>query len=522
MSSIYLPGVAGTACRERKGSNLGDLSVPDTWCGRGDTTYKGTPRKGCEHREKSEELIVPMIQKTTKLLRREGALPEHKMPKQRGRGDCPKGLATPNKLQELQRQLYSKSKSEKKYRFYTLYDKVYRGDVLEEAWKRVRANKGSPGVDGEAIEAIEERGVAIFLRELQEELQGKRYRPEVIRRTYIPKRDGGKRPLGIPIVKDRIVQAAVKLIVEPIFEADFQGVSYGFRPKRSPQKAVGQVRRYLAWQLNGVVDADITACFENIPHKRLMVLVAKRIGDGNILRLIKGWLKAGVMEDGQIRRSKVSGTPQGGVISPLLANIYLNEVDKYWVENKVNTFYGLNAQYVRYADDLVILSPMLNARKVKELLKGKLDEMGLELNPKKTQIVDADKDSFDFLGFNFRRVWDAKKQKYVPLVLPSQKATQAIRAKIKEIARINRPHVTVEGLIKEVNPIVRGWVNYFRTGNSSKAFTKLRSYTAMRIRKFMRRRRNQMGFGWKIYSGSLLFHKMGLYNDYRVVWTKGW
>lgn len=463
-----------------------------------------------------------MTQKTTQLLRREGALPEQKTTKERRRGDYPKGLGTPNRLQELQRRLYRKAKSEKGYRFYTLYDKVYRWDNLVAAWKQVRANKGAPGVDEEAIEDIEGRGVVQFLKDLQENLRLKCYHPEVIRRVYIPKRDGRKRPLGIPTIRDRVVQAAAKTVIEPIFEADFQEVSYGFRPKRSAQQAVGQVRRYLAWRLNGVVDVDIAAYFETIPHDRLMKLIAQRIGDGGILKLIKQWLEAGVMEDGVKQRSRVAGTPQGGVISPLLANIYLNELDRYWVENRVNTFSGLNAQYVRYADDVAILSPMENIRKVKELLERKLAELGLKLNQEKTRIVDADRGSFDFLGFNFRRVWHAEKQKYVPLMIPSQRATQAIRSKVKEITRINRPHVTVEGLIKEVNPVVRGWVNYFRTGNSSKMFTKLRCYTALRIRKFLRRRRNQMGFGWKIYPNSLLFHMMGLYNDYRVVWTNAW
>lgn len=390
------------------------------------------------------------------------------------------------------------------------------------AWVEVRCNQGSPGVDGEAIVEIERRGVERFLKELRAELQEKRYQPREIRRVYIPKRDGSRRPLGIPTVKDRVVQAAVKIVIEPVFEADFQEVSYGFRPKRSTHQAVGQVRRYLSWQLNGVVDADISRCFENISHRRLMQRIAKRIGDGNILRLIKGWLEAGVMEAGEVHRSPVAGTPQGGVISPLLANVYLNELDRYWVENRVNTFAGLNAQYVRYADDIVVLCPMRHVQEVKELLKSKLDELGLELNAVKTRIIDANQGSFDFLGFNFRRVWDTQRQKYIVLNLPSQSATQAIRSKVKEITRINRPHVTVGGLIREVNQTVRGWVNYFRVGNSSKAFTKLRSYTAMRIRKFLRRRRNRMGFGWKVYPNALLFQQMGLYNDYRVVWAKAW
>ncbi len=472
--------------------------------------------------KKSDGLIVPMRQKTTELLRREGALQEHATPKKGRRGDCPQGLVTPNSLRELQRSLYRKAKSDKGYWFYTLYDKVHREDILRMAWTEVRANRGSPGVDEEAIADIEEIGVERFLKELQDELREKRYRSKAIRRVYIPKRDGSKRPLGIPTVKDRVVQAAVKLVIEPIFEAGFQEVSYGFRPKRSAHQAVGQVRRYLAWRLHGVVDADITACFETIPHGPLMRLIAKRIADANLLRLIKGWLEAGVMARGAEERSRVTGTPQGGVISPLLANIYLNELDRYWVENRFNTLAGLNAQYVRYADDIVVLSPMGNVQKAKELLERKLDELGLELNPKKTRIVDADQGSFDFLGFNFRRICHQQKQQYVPFMLPSRQATQAIRRKVKEIVRINRPHVTVEGLIKEVNPVLRGWVNYFRIGNSSKVFTKLRSYTALRVRKFLRRRRNQMGFGWKVYPNSFLFHKMGLYNNYRVVWTRAW
>jgi RNA-directed DNA polymerase len=264
-------------------------------------------------------------------------------------------LKTPEKIRELQRKLYRKAKQEKEYRFYLLYDKVSRQDILSHAYRLVKANKGAPGIDGETFESVEERegGVEKYLEEIAVELKRKCYKPQAVRRVYIPKASGGKRPLGIPVIKDRVVQMAVKIVIEPIFEADFQDNSYGFRPKRSAHQAVDDVKKHLREGKTDVIDADISKYFDTIPHNKLMQLVAKRIVDKHILKLIKMWLRAPIVEEREDGKSEYKGndkgTPQGGVISPLLANIYLNVLDTLWAVKKVQE--KLGARLVRYADD---------------------------------------------------------------------------------------------------------------------------------------------------------------------------
>lgn len=426
-------------------------------------------------------------------------------------------LKTPGSVQCLQQALARRSKSEPEKRFYSLYDKVYREDVLREAWRRVKANGGCCGVDGETIAEVVQSGEVEFLATIRKELKSLRYSPRAVWRHYIRKSNGKKRPLGIPTLKDRVVQQAVKLVIEPIFEAHFSDVSYGFRPGRGCHGAVEEVKKLLQWGLTTVIETDIVDCFGSIPHGGLMEKVAERISDKKLLWLINSWLKCGVMENGQIR-STIAGTPQGGVVSPLLANIYLNALDQKWKEWKMDKRWGHDAHLVRYADDMVILtgkSPKEPFRRLKESLEA----AGLVMHPEKTRIVDARTGNFDFLGFNFRKVKNPKSGKLFALLIPSQKAQKALREKIKEKTG---PHMRLElgELIKAVNPIVRGWVNYFRIGNSSKAFSKARRYTTDRIRRYRRRQQNKSGYGWKELKDSALCKEMGLFNDYHTTRTR--
>jgi len=412
-----------------------------------------------------------------------------------------------DKVQELQRKLYLKAKSEANFRFYALYDKIHRMDFLKKAWQKVRANHGSSGIDGKTIKDIEEEGVDEFLRGIQEELKMREYRPSPARRVYIPKPDGKLRPLSIPTIKDRVVQMALKLVIEPIFEADFEDNSYGYRPKKSAQQAALEIRKYLNWGLTKVIDADLEDCFGSIPHQELLDMIAKRIVDGKVLHLIKLFLKAGVMEEGQIKIDE-RGTPQGGVVSPLLANIYLDQIDKDW--KPLNKF----ARLIRYADDVVILTKYATDE-VFGRFQRLTANLKLRLNQEKTRIVDTEKESFDFLGYSFKRALNRKRTKIVAYFWPSHKAERAIREKIRKITNPYRL-IKVEGIVKELNPVIRGWINYFKIANSSKKFGKIRLFTANKVRKFMRRRRGKSGYGYKRYSDDYLYKRLGLYRNYRL------
>jgi len=421
-------------------------------------------------------------------------------------------LTTTDTVQELQGKLYQKAKSQLSFRFYALYDKVYRTDVLSKAWERVKDNKGASGVDGQTFEDIEAMGIGKFLNGIQQELKAKIYRPQPARRVYIPKPDGTKRPLSIPTIKDRVVQSALKLIIEPIFEADFEDCSYGFRPKRSAWQAALEVRKLLNFGYKEVIETDIEDCFSSIPHRELLDMLAKRVVDGKILWLIKLFLEAGIM-DGLERWTDIKGTPQGGVISPLLANIYLNNIDKGW--KPLNNC----ARLIRYADDLVIMTKY-HSEETMAKLKEIVTHLKLRLKQGKTRILNAEDEPFDFLGFTFiKALKRGSKDKRITYFYPSHKAENAIRRKIRQIVDYRRP-AKVEQLVKELTPVLRGWVNYFRIANSSKKFGKVRFYVAQRIRKFMRRRRQKAGYGYKQYPDTFLYPKLGLYNDYRVCWAK--
>ena len=421
-------------------------------------------------------------------------------------------LKTTDKVQELQRKLYLKAKSNVSFRFYALYDKVYRTDVLRKAWERVKANRGAPGIDRQTFMEIESTGVDNFLTGIQQELKARTYRPQPARRVYIPKSDGGKRPLSIPTIKDRVVQSSLKIVIEPIFEADFTDSSYGFRPKRSGQQAALEVRKLLNFGFKEVIETDIEDCFGSIPHRELLDMIAKRVADGKILWLVKLFLKAGVM-DGQDRWTDNKGTPQGGVISPLLANIYLNEIDKSWKP------LNYSARLIRYADDLVIMTKY-RSKETMAKLEEIVTRLKLRLKQSKTRTLNADCETFDFLGFTFTKALkQGTKDKRTAYYFPSHKAENAIREKIRKLTGYQRP-VKVEQIVEELAPVLRGWVNYFRIANSSKKFGKINRYTAQRIRKFMRKRGTKSGYGYELYTEAYLYERLGLYNDYRVSWAK--
>ena len=368
------------------------------------------------------------------------------------------------KVRQLQNKLYLTAKKCDSRRFHALYDKVYRDDVLYEAWKRVKANKGTSGVDGITIEEIETKGVPEYLTEIQAELKSGNYRPKPVRRVMIPKPDGSQRPLGIPCVKDRIVQMAAKIAIEPVFEADFKDCSYGFRPKRGAKQALEEVRRACNNKGYYVVDADIEKFFDHVNQEKLMKLVEQRISDRRILKLIRQWLRSGVLY-GNILEISELGTSQGSVISPLLANIYLNTLDRLWEK------YGLtHGKLVRYADDTVIICKnKKSANYALTLLRYIMGKLDLKLHPNKTKIVCMwdGKEGFDFLGMHHKRMTSETRQRkryQETYQYPSRKAMKKMKAAIKET--VNRRALLVkdeEELIKNLNPKIVGWRNYYRT-----------------------------------------------------------
>jgi RNA-directed DNA polymerase len=424
-------------------------------------------------------------------------------------------LSNAKRFLVLQEKLGAKAQADPDFRFYALIDKVHRLDILQEAWRRVKANKGAAGTDGQKIEDIELQGVEEFLHQLREELRTDTYRPQAVRREYIPKPDGRMRPLGIPTVRDRVVQQAALIVLEPIFEADFKDASWGFRPGRNAQQAAGEVVKYLNWGLTQVCDVDIEAYFDSIPHGKLMDLVARRIVDRRMLRLIKSWLKCAVEEDGRRFKSQ-QGTPQGGVISPLLANIYLHYLDKTWEERGYPLRKGPNVQLVRYADDLVLLTNK-DAHWAMERLEEILGSLELKLNVDKSRVVDAEQETFDFLGFTYRRVWNRDRSKRVTLFSPSKKSQKRLRGKVKRILNPQHP-VSTREQIRRVNRQLRGWVNYFRVGNAGHVFHDIRWHVEKKLRRLLQRRAHRHGFGWKRYAPAFLYQTLGLFDDYRMRW----
>ena len=434
-------------------------------------------------------------------------------------------LETPPNIQTLQRKLYCKAKQESDFRFYALYDKVYRVDILTHAYHLVKHNRGTPGIDGVSYADIEEQGVKRYIKELSQELKSKEYKPNAIKRVYIPKSNGQKRPLGIPTLKDRIVQMATKIVIEPIFEADFEPNSYGFRPKRDAHQAMQDIEKNLAYGYTTVIDADLSQYFDTIPHKQLLLLVAKRVVDKNILRLIKQWLKAPIIEEldkGKRRYTKnhTHGTPQGGVISPLLANIYLDVLDTYWRQKEMFERYG--AKIVRYADDFVILCKNpFNQNQILSEVTSLLKSLELKRNPQKTSVVDTKQESFNFLGFTLTTKVNPKSGKRSPLIVPSDKAEANFKAKIKSLTRRDMLSKKTEDIVSRVNRVARGWRNYFYYGNCSKSMQKMDNYLQSRVRIFLRRKHRVQTIGYKRFPTEFLHHKLGLYKiPAQAPWTK--
>lgn len=419
----------------------------------------------------------------------------------------------PISLQDLRRSLYVKAKAEPAWRFWGLYVHVCKMETLQEAYRMAKENDGAPGIDGVTFEAIEEGGVAGFLRQIRDELITNMYRPMLARKKEIPK-DGGKkvRVLSIPSIRDRVVQGALKLILEPIFEADFQSGSYGYRPKRTAHQAVNRVAQAIVESKTRIIDLDLRAYFDNVQHCLLLEKVARRVGDDAIMHLLKMMLKA----------TGKKGVPQGGVISPLLSNLYLTEVDRMLEKAIDTTRYGkyTSIQYARFADDLVILIDahprhawLIKA--VNRRLREELAKLRVEINEEKSRVVDlAQGDSFGFLGFEFRRILSLNGV-WRPNYTPKLKKRTTLLGKLREVFRrfASQP---VGRVVELINPILRGWVNYFAVGHSSRCFSFVKDWVEKKVRRHLMRARKRKGFGWKRWSRQWLYGELGLFNGYRV------
>jgi RNA-directed DNA polymerase len=415
-------------------------------------------------------------------------------------------------LQDLRRSLYVKAKAEPTWRFWGLYVHVCRMETLYDAYRMAKENDGAPGTDGVTFEAIEESGVEDFLRQIRDELITSTYRPMRARKKEIPK-DGGKvRVLSIPAIRDRVVQGALKLILEPIFEADFQSGSYGYRPKRTAHQAVNRVSQAIVESKTRIIDIDLRAYFDNVQHYLLLEKVARRVQDDEVMHLLKMMLKA----------TGEKGVPQGGVISPLLSNLYLTEVDRMLERAIATTRYGkyTAVQYARFADDLVILidaHPRHDwlVKAVNQRLREELAKLRVEINEEKSRLANLAKgDSFGFLGFEFRRIL-SRKGAWRPNYTPKLKKRTALLGKLRDVFR-RYASQSVGRVIERINPILRGWVNYFAVGHSSRCFSFIKDWVEKKIRRHLMRARKRKGFGWQRWSRQWLYGELGLFNAYRV------
>ena len=409
-------------------------------------------------------------------------------------------------VRHLQRTLYRTAKQSQAVKFYSLYDKVWRTDVLWEAWRRVKANQGAPGVDRETIKGIVSRGEEEeMLSQLQEQLRASGYRFQPVRRVDIPKPKGGTRPLGIATVQDRVVQTAMKLVLEPIFEADFHPCSYGYRPQRDAKMASTAIRKDLYWGAWSVVEIDFRSYFTTIPHDKLIVLIKQRVVDGSMLRLIKQSLTAGIAHEGKVEPTAV-GVPQGSPISPLYSNIYLNLLDQVW--HKRGYPEKLGASLHRYADDAILICRKSGAYAL-EAFEAIASRMGLTINREKTRVTKLI-EGFDFIGFQFVKRRSPKSGKQNIYIFPSKVAQRNIRRRIKYFTKRRAPIAPAE-FVEQVNQAVRGWINYFRHTNASQAFRSLQRFINTRFRRYLNFRHKGRGFGWKKYPNAALYARGIIY-----------
>jgi RNA-directed DNA polymerase len=426
-----------------------------------------------------------------------------------GKGEMTKA---PISLQDLRRSLYVKAKAEPTWRFWGLYVHICKMEMLREAYQMAKSNNGAPGIDGVTFAAIEESGPETFLKQIRDELAANTYRPMPARKKEIPK-DGGKvRVLSIPAIRDRVVQGALKLILEPIFEADFQPGSYGYRPKRTAHQAVNRVAQAIVEEKTRIIDIDLRAYFDNVQHSLLLEKVARRVQDAAVMGLLKMILKA----------TGEKGVPQGGVISPVLSNLYLTEVDRMLEKAIATTRYGkyTSIQYARFADDLVILIDSHRrhdwlVRAVERRLREEVAKLRVEINEDKSRMVDLAKGgSFTFLGFEYRRIL-SRNGVWRPYYAPKLKKRTALFAKLREVFRRNVSQ-PVGKVIDEINPILRGWANYFRVGHSNRCFSMIKHWVEKKVRRHLMRSRQRSGMGWKRWSREWIYGTLGLFSDYRV------
>lgn len=430
-----------------------------------------------------------------------------------------KEMSSAERVQLLQRRLTLKAKQEKNFGFYILYDKIFLPYILEEAWKRVKENHGQPGVDNVTIEMIEQRGVSKFLKELSEELRQQIYQPSAVKRVMIEKPGGGERPLGIPTVRDRVAQTACMLVIEPIFEADFEEHSYGFRPERSAKDAMAKVKEHLKTGKSLVYDADLSKYFDTIPHDKLMIALKERIKDQRVLKLITSWLKAVVHDDGRNLGGKnKTGTPQGGVISPLLSNLYLHLLDRI-ISKATSLFARLGVSMVRYADDFVLLGRTL-PEQVVTYLKALLTRMELKLNEEKSKQVNARQTPFRFLGFTIRYdkdLFDPSGRRRYWNIVPSDKSITRIRGKLSD-ALSKMGHYAPDHLVEELNPIIRGWLNYYDVpGVTYAAMAKrdLTHYLSLKLLRYFNRKSQRKSRLYRTHAFELLVTRYGLIDPRR-------